>query len=66
MVTGVDWAGADWSTGRDVGPLPDVQANMGSGMNHEPDRYDIIFGELMDRHVVHFICNQGCRQLEWT
>lgn len=66
MVADVDWTGADGSAGRDVEPSPDVQANTGSGVNHEPDRCDIIFGEFMDRHVAHFICSRGCRQLEWT
>ena len=64
--TDVDWAGADGSTDKDVGPLPQIEENQDSDVQDEKTRYDNTFGEFREKLVEHFMYKARHRELAWT
>ena len=66
LEAGVNWAGADGSTDKDVGPMPEMDIHQESGVKDQRTRYDKMFGEFRGKLVEHFIYKAERRQLAWT
>ena len=65
LETGVDWAGADGSTDKDVRPLPSETSTSGVGQSAETVEVDSTFVAFRDQLEGHFIYKANRRELCW-